>query len=114
MPLVQTITGRPVSAGGFPFLNRTFAISRSAIWSQVHVPSLDETFPGKVSPIIGTKSLETTRTMYTEVDVPNRTRETLMPGLYAEATLSLERKSDALALPLQAVRPAGRTERCSM
>jgi hypothetical protein len=30
-----------------------------------------------------------------------------MPGLYAEATLTLERKNSALVLPLQAVNQAG-------
>jgi hypothetical protein len=30
-----------------------------------------------------------------------------MPGLYAEATLTLERKNDALVLPLQAVDQSG-------
>jgi len=45
---------------------------------------------------------EDTRTMHTEVDVPNP-EHTLLPGLYADATIELERKQDALAVPLQAV-----------
>lgn len=68
---------------------------------QVHVPALDETFPGHVARF-SVQVAQDTRTMYTEVDVENRTRE-LMPGLYAEASLSLERKTDTLAVPLQAV-----------
>jgi multidrug efflux pump subunit AcrA (membrane-fusion protein) len=47
-----------------------------------------------------------TRTMHTEVDVPNPSR-LLIPGLYAEATIRLEHKNDALAVPLQAVSQTG-------
>jgi RND family efflux transporter MFP subunit len=67
----------------------------------VRVPSLDRSFPGKVA----RSSLdvnEETRTMHTEVDVPNLNR-VLVPGMYAEATLALERHADALAVPLQAI-----------
>src|SRR5262249_23127079 len=42
------------------------------------------------------------RTMHTEVDVPNPDR-VLLPGLYAQATVALERKPNALTVPLQAV-----------
>jgi len=45
---------------------------------------------------------EDTRTMHTEVDVENP-NHVLIPGLYAEATITLENKPDALAVPLQAV-----------
>jgi multidrug efflux pump subunit AcrA (membrane-fusion protein) len=45
---------------------------------------------------------EDTRTMHTEVDVQNPGR-VLLPGLYAEATITLEKKDNALAAPLQAV-----------
>ncbi|HUP03680.1 MAG TPA: efflux RND transporter periplasmic adaptor subunit [Bryobacteraceae bacterium] len=47
-----------------------------------------------------------TRTMHTEVDVPNPAH-VLMPGMYAEATLTLDRKEDALVAPLQAISQAG-------
>ena len=36
--------------------------------------------------------------MHTEVDVPNPNR-VLVPGLYAEATITLEKKNNALAVP---------------
>jgi len=49
---------------------------------------------------------EDTRTMHTEVDVANP-GHALIPGLYAEATITLENKSAALAVPLQAVDHAG-------
>jgi len=71
----------------------------------VRVSSLNRDFPGKVSRFsIDVK--EDTRTMHTEVDVRNTDR-TLMPGLYAEATLTLERKDRALAVPIQAVNHEG-------
>jgi membrane fusion protein (multidrug efflux system) len=40
--------------------------------------------------------------MHTEVDVPNPQR-VLLPGLYADATIQLEHKEEALAVPLQAL-----------
>jgi multidrug efflux pump subunit AcrA (membrane-fusion protein) len=44
--------------------------------------------------------------METEVDVPNRAF-VLKPGMYAYATLSLDRRDAALAVPLQAVSSKG-------
>jgi len=67
----------------------------------VNVPSLSRTFPGKVARF-SVDVREDTRTMHTEVDVPNPARM-LLPGLYAEATITLEKKNNAIALPLQAV-----------
>jgi multidrug efflux pump subunit AcrA (membrane-fusion protein) len=40
--------------------------------------------------------------MHTEVDVPNPGR-LLMPGMYAETTLTLEAKDNVLAVPLEAL-----------
>ena len=67
----------------------------------VQVPSLNRTFPGKVARF-SVDVREDTRTMHTEVDVPNMDR-VLIPGVYAEATLTLEKRDNALAVPLQAV-----------
>ncbi len=67
----------------------------------VNVPSLSRTFPGKVARF-SVDVREETRTMHTEVDVENPSR-VLLPGLYAEATITLEKKDDAIAVPLQAV-----------
>lgn len=74
---------------------------------KVSVPSLDKVVPGKVARFSVDVTADT-RTMHTEVDVPNPGR-TLVPGLYAEATLTLERKNDALVVPLQAVNQSGET-----
>ena len=67
----------------------------------VNVPSLSRVFPGKVARF-SVDVREDTRTMHTEVDVPNPGR-ILLPGLYAEATITLENKGAAIAVPLQAV-----------
>jgi len=67
----------------------------------VRVPSLNQTFPGTVARF-SVDVKEQTRTMHTEVDVYNPKR-ILVPGLYAEATVTLERKENAIGVPLQAV-----------
>jgi len=67
----------------------------------VHVPSLNRTFPGKVARF-SVDVREDTRTMHTEVDVENRDR-VLIPGIYADADLTLEHKDDIPSVPLQAV-----------
>ncbi len=67
----------------------------------VAVTSLDRHFPGKVARF-AIDVAEDTRTMHTEVDVYNP-QHVLMPGLYADATLTLERKNNILAIPLQAI-----------
>ncbi len=72
---------------------------------EVRVPSLNRTFPGKVARF-SVDVKEDTRTMHTEVDVPNPDRS-LVPGMYAEATLTLEHKDAALAVPLQAINHNG-------
>jgi RND family efflux transporter MFP subunit len=67
----------------------------------VLVPALGRTFPGKVTRF-SVDVREDTRTMHTEVDVPNPDR-LLIPGVYAEANLLLEKKDGVLAMPLEAV-----------
>ena len=68
---------------------------------EVNVPSLNRVFPGKVARF-SVEVREDTRTMHTEVDIPNPQR-VLMPGLFAEATLTLQRKDNILTVPVQAV-----------
>lgn len=72
---------------------------------EVRIPSLNKSFPGKVARF-SSEVHDATRTMHTEVDVQNPTGE-LVPGLYAEATLTLNRKGDALVIPVQAVDQQG-------
>ncbi|MFZ0804075.1 MAG: efflux RND transporter periplasmic adaptor subunit [Terriglobales bacterium] len=71
----------------------------------VHVPSLNRTFPGKVARF-SVDVREDTRTMHTEVDVLNPER-VLMPGLYAEAELGLDQKDNVPTVPLQALNHEG-------
>ena len=67
----------------------------------VRVPSLDRVFPGKVARFAG-RVQPSTRTMDTEVDVPNPNL-VLIPGMYAEVNLTLDRRYDALAAPISAI-----------
>src|ERR1035438_8070676 len=67
----------------------------------VRVPALNRAFPGKVARFVDKLSLET-RTMDTEVDVPNADL-ILIPGMYAEVTLTLSRRSSVLTIPITAV-----------
>lgn len=71
----------------------------------VRVPSLNRTFEGKVARF-SVDVREDTRTMHTEVDVRNRDHA-LVPGLYAEADLTLEHKEDIPTIPLQALNHEG-------
>jgi RND family efflux transporter MFP subunit len=72
---------------------------------QVKVNATGHTFTGKI--IRFSRALDTnTRTMLTEVDVPNRDLS-LSPGMYAETTIQLLQKNNALILPGQAVVQSG-------
>lgn len=72
---------------------------------KVNVPSLNRVFSGAVRRF-SEDVAESTRTMHTEVDVMNP-NHVLMPGMYAEATLTLEHRNNALVVPLQAVTQVG-------
>ncbi len=67
----------------------------------VRVDALNRNFPGRVARISVDVKAET-RTMHTEVDVANPNR-LLMPGMYAEATLTFDRRSHVLAVPPEAI-----------
>jgi RND family efflux transporter MFP subunit len=71
----------------------------------VLVPSLSRTFPGKVARF-SVDVREDTRTMHTEVDVPNPQR-VLLPGLYANAELNLEQELNVATVPIQALNREG-------
>jgi RND family efflux transporter MFP subunit len=73
--------------------------------ARVSVPAIGRTYTGTVARF-STDVKEETRTMHTEVDIYNTDRK-LLPGLYAEATLALDRKDKAIAVPLQAVNQNG-------
>jgi RND family efflux transporter MFP subunit len=71
----------------------------------VHVPSLNRTFPGKVARFSVDVRADT-RTMHTEVDIPNPQR-VLLPGLYAEAKLELDQQDNVASVPVQALNRQG-------
>jgi RND family efflux transporter MFP subunit len=70
----------------------------------VVVPALGRTFKGKVARFADALN-EETRTMHTEIDVENPDG-TVVEGMYAETTLVLHQKENALAVPVQAVKRA--------
>jgi RND family efflux transporter MFP subunit len=67
----------------------------------VHVKALDRTFTGKVTRFADSLNLAT-RTMDTQVDVPNPSL-ILIPGMYAEAVLTIEKHPHVLSIPLEGV-----------
>jgi RND family efflux transporter MFP subunit len=75
----------------------------------VKVPALHRTFPGRVARFAD-KVDESTRTMKTEVDVPNPALE-LVPGMYAEVDLITEQRKDVLTVPVEAVDGSGDSAR---
>jgi len=68
---------------------------------EVRVPTLGRTFPGKVARFSDKVSYQT-RTMDTEVDVPNPSL-VLIPGMYAEVNLTLARRDAVIAVPVMAI-----------
>ena len=75
---------------------------------EVRVPTLSRSFPGRVARY-SDKVLSGTRTMDTEVDVPNPNL-ILIPGMFAEVNLTLIHRSDVLAVPIPAVDMSGGDE----
>jgi RND family efflux transporter MFP subunit len=72
---------------------------------EVRVTALKKTFQGKVTRFSDQIDLET-RTMHTEVQVPNPNYE-LVPGMYAYVELPTARSVNVLAVPIQSVRQSG-------
>lgn len=68
---------------------------------QVRVPTLNRTFPGRVARFADRVQVGT-RTMDTEVDVPNADL-ILVPGMYAEVDLTIDHRAATLAIPITAI-----------
>jgi RND family efflux transporter MFP subunit len=68
---------------------------------EITVSSLHETFAGKVTRFAGKVDFST-RTMRTEVDIPNPQGK-YTPGMYATVKVPLEQRKNVLAVPLQAL-----------
>ena len=91
----------PVPESAVPLIRQGRAVA-------VKVPALNQTFEGRVARFSG-RIDPATRTMETEVDVPNPQR-LLKPGMYASADLELERRANIITVPVQAiVRKDGKT-----
>jgi RND family efflux transporter MFP subunit len=84
----------PVPESSVPSIRKGGAAS-------VSVPVLHRTFAGRVTRFAD-KVQTSTRTMDTEVDVPNPDL-LLVPGMYAEVVLNVDRQNHALAVPLDAI-----------
>lgn len=68
---------------------------------EVKAPTLGRSFSGRVARFSGNVSMAT-RTMETEVDVPNPGL-VLVPGMYAEVALTTDHRANTLAVPVEAV-----------
>jgi RND family efflux transporter MFP subunit len=96
-------------------LRLTIPVPESAVASirvgqpvDVHIDAIDRSLPGTVARFAGKVNADT-RTMATEVDVRNDDL-TLVPGMYASASIALERPRRTLTVPVQALeRGEGRT-----
>lgn len=68
---------------------------------EVNVPTMKRTFQGRVARFADKLNLDT-RTMDTEVDVPNGDL-VIIPGMYAEVHLTLDQRNKVLTVPVSAV-----------
>jgi RND family efflux transporter MFP subunit len=68
---------------------------------EIHLDSRDEPMTGTISRFSRRIAMET-RTMQTEVEIPNSDLK-LIPGMYATVVLKLQRRPQAIAIPVEAV-----------
>ncbi len=74
----------------------------------VKVDSLDNrSYQGRIARF-SNRIDDSTRTMIVEMEVPNPTLD-LVPGMYANVTLKVDQHADALAIPVEAVSPGGKS-----
>ena len=69
---------------------------------------MNDTFDGKIVRFSEQIDMQT-RTMHTEVDVPNPKYE-LVPGMYASVQIPLHAAANVLTVPIQAVQSSGEWE----
>ncbi|MBN9661093.1 MAG: efflux RND transporter periplasmic adaptor subunit [Acidobacteria bacterium] len=91
--LLRLVMPVPESAAG---------LMRKGASLDVRIPTLQKAFRGVIART-SDKVDSATRTMETEVDVPNSTGE-LIPGMFAEVDLTLAASKDALAVPVSALK----------
>lgn len=101
MPIVQ-ISENQLLRLVMPVPESAAGLVRKGSSLEVRIPTLKKTFAGIVARTAD-KVDSTTRTMETEVDVPNG-NGVLIPGMFAEVDLTLAASKDALAVPVSAVK----------
>jgi len=69
--------------------------------AQIHVQATGENLTGKVVRTTGELDLST-RSLQVEIDLPNEDGK-LTPGMYAEVTLNVQRSTNGLTIPVEAV-----------
>lgn len=75
---------------------------------QIETSGAKNSFTGKIVRLSG--QIETqTRTMHTEVQVPNP-KDELVPGMYASVKIPLRSASNVLSIPIQAVESSGNSQ----
>jgi len=97
--LLRLVIPMPERAVGDVHLGETVA---------VRVSTTNETFDGKI--VRFSDQIDTqTRTMYTEVDVPNP-KYVLVPGMYASVKIPLRTVQNALTIPIQTLQASGENQ----
>jgi RND family efflux transporter MFP subunit len=100
LPLVRLSQNDKLRAT-FPLSVSYVAAVKVGDEAEVRVPSMNKTLKGRVARL--SQKVETaTRTMEAQVDINNSDRS-LIAGVYATVILKLDRKADALVLPVEAV-----------
>jgi RND family efflux transporter MFP subunit len=91
-----------------PVPERAVADIRDGQTVAIEVSGMKKTFDGQIARRSGQIEAQT-RTMHTEVQVPNAKYE-LVPGMYASAKIRLHSEKNVLSIPVQAVGSAGEGE----
>lgn len=99
-PLVRLSQNDPLRLI-FPVPESALAQVRPGTMVAVRVTTVNRSFPGRIARIADKVDMAT-RTMDTEVDVPNPGL-VLIPGMYAEVTLGVERRKGVVTVPLQSL-----------
>jgi len=87
----------------FPVPESAVPVIHNGLPVEITVNALKLTFPGKVTRFAGKVDVAT-RTMRTEIDVPNPDGK-FTPGMYATVKVPLEQRRNVIVVPLQALSP---------
>ena len=85
----------------FPVQESVVPLIRNGLSVEIKVNALNQTFSGTITRYAGKVDVAT-RTMRTEVDVPNPGGK-FIPGMYAEVKLPVEQRKNVVSVPLQAL-----------